>query len=81
MLREAVGHLQRDLDEAAREGEVRQMDAATLLMDIVSVNIFSFIVAPILSAANPDLDIQAFIDARCQENVQLILNRINPDIK
>ena len=68
-------------DAAAKEGEVRTMDAATLLMDIVSVNLFSFIVAPILSSVKPDMDFQTYYHARCQENVQLILNRINPDIK
>ena len=72
--------MQRDLDAAARKGEVRQMDASTLLMDILSVNVFSFIVAPILSTASPDMDFPAYYSARCQENVQLILNRINPDI-
>lgn len=80
MLEDLVGRLQRDLDEAARQGEVRQVDAATLLMDILSVNIFSFIIIPILATANPSMDFQAFYNARCQENVQLILNRINPDI-
>lgn len=81
VLKDSVAHLQRDLDAAARKGEVRQMDAATLLMDILSVNVFSFIVAPILSTANPDMDFPAYYNARCQENVQLILNRINPDIQ
>ncbi len=79
-LKDSVAHLQRDLDAAARKGEVRQMDASTLLMDILSVNVFSFIVAPILSTASPDMDFPAYYSARCQENVQLILNRINPDI-
>lgn len=81
VLQDLIGRLQRDLDEAARRGEVRQVDAATLLMDILSVNIFSFIVIPILATANPDMDFQAFYNARCQENVKLILNRINPNIE
>ena len=77
VLKESVDHLQRDLDAAAEKGEVRQMDAATLLMDIVSVNIFTFIVVPILSTVNPQMDFQAFYNARCQENVELILSRIS----
>lgn len=79
-LTKTVGRMQRDLDAAARKGEVLRVDAATLLMDIVSLNIFSFIIAPIVSTARPDTDFQAFFNARCQENVQLILNRINPDL-
>ena len=78
LLKEALGQLQRDLDEAERRGEVRQMDAATLLMDILSVNCFTFIVIPILATVNPGMDFQAFYDARCQENVQLIMDRICP---
>lgn len=81
MIKELLGRLQRELDEAALRGEVRRMDASTLMMDILSINIFSFIVIPILATANPSMDFQAFYNARCQENVQLILNRINPDIQ
>lgn len=81
ILKDAVARFQCELDAAAKEGEVRTMDAATLLMDIVSLNFFSFIVAPILSSVKPGMDLQAYYHARCQENVQLILNRINPDIK
>lgn len=80
-LKEAAGQLQRDLDAAARNGEVAKTDAATLLMDIVSVNVFPFIVAPILAEATPHMDFQSFLQTRLNENVQLILNRINPDIK
>lgn len=78
VLEKIFEQVQRDLDEAASRGEVRQMDAKTLLMDILSVNIFTFIVIPILATANPDMDFQAFYNARCQENVELILNRIEP---
>lgn len=78
ILEKIFEQVQRDLDEAASRGEVRQMDAKTLLMDILSVNIFTFIVIPILATANPDMDFQAFYNARCQENVELILNRIEP---
>ena len=40
ILKDAVARLQRKLDAAAKEGEVRTMEATTLLMDIVSVNLF-----------------------------------------
>lgn len=78
LMKESLDQLQRDLDAAARGGEVRQMDAATLLMDILSLNCFTFIVMPILATINPGMDFQAFYNARCQENVQLILDRITP---
>lgn len=76
LLNRTLGPLQRDLDAAARRGEVRKVDADTLLMDILSVNCFTFIVIPILATVNPGMNFQAFYNARCQENVQLIMDRI-----
>ena len=81
ILRNDVERLQHDLDEAAREGEVREMDAATLLLDILSVNFFSVISMSILETVIDGFDREEYLHRRAEENVQLILNRINPDIQ
>lgn len=79
---EAVGHavasLQRTLDAAAARGEVAQINAAMLMTDIVSVNMAALVAAPLFVAA--DGDWQGYLHGRCQENIQLILNRINPNM-
>ena len=74
----AVASLQRTLDEAAREGVVAQTDAAMLMSDIVSVNMVALVAAPLFVAT--DGDWQGYLLARRQENIQLILNRINPNV-
>lgn len=81
ILRNVVERLQHDLDEAAREGEVREMDAATLLLDVLSVNFFSVISMSILGTVIDGFDREEYLHRRAEENVQLILNRINPDIQ
>ncbi|MBQ8704522.1 MAG: TetR/AcrR family transcriptional regulator [Bacteroidales bacterium] len=74
----AVASLQRTLDGAARQGVVAQTDAAMLLWDIVSVNMAAVVAAPLFVAA--DGDWQGYLLARRQENIQLILNRISPNM-
>jgi AcrR family transcriptional regulator len=75
-LKKTIATLQAELDEAVRRGEVQQMDAATLLMDIIAVNIMPFLISPILDMIVDRFDMQAHLDARCQENVRIILSRI-----
>ena len=77
-LKATVARLQHDLDAAAAKGEAQRVDAATLLMDMLSMNCFPFMIAPIVATANPGMDFQAFFDARIRENVQIVLNRICP---
>lgn len=72
--------LQNQIDEYARKGLCRRIDAGMLILDIVSLNIFPFMAAPM---ANPLLgsmmtDREAFIEARKKENVETIMRKLKP---
>ena len=80
-LKNVVQILQRDLDAATSEGETAQIDAATLMMDILSLNFFTFIALPIFDYVIEGFDREEYLRQRVQENVHLILKRIKPDIQ
>ena len=72
--------LQAQIDEYARKGLCCRVDAGMLILDIVSLNIFPFMAAPM---ANPLLggmmtDREAFIEARKKENVETIMRKLKP---
>ena len=77
----AFRKLQHSLDEASAHGEIGQIDARTLMLDIVSLNLFVFIAHPIISQMQPVLgDLDAFYEARKQENIHVITKRLKNDI-
>ena len=77
----AFRKLQHSLDEASARGEICQIDARTLMLDIVSLNLFVFIAHPIISQMQPVLgDLDAFYEARKQENINVIVKRLKNDI-
>ena len=75
---QVVARLQRSLDEAADRGEVRRMDAFTLMMDVVSLNLFVFVAHPIVQHIVPFDQLEAFYEARKQENIAVITHRLIP---
>lgn len=70
--------LQRELDEAADRGEIERMDVRMLMLDIVSLNVFSFIAMPIIEPLVGDLaaDREAFYRLRKEENIEVIMRRL-----
>ena len=73
-----LGNLQHEIDEYAAKGLCRQVDARMLLIDIVSLNVFPFMAAPIVSGAigNSYGDYDEFLAVRKKENVETILNKL-----
>lgn len=73
-----LNSLQREIDEAAAKGRCRQVDARMLLVDIVSLNVFPFMAAPIVSGAIGDSygDYDKFLALRKKENVETILRKL-----
>ncbi len=72
--------MQHDIDQAVSNSEISPIDAATLLLDMVSLNVFPFIVKPVFEAAT-GLDLNAdskFWDMRKKENLELIMRRLTP---
>lgn len=72
--------LQDQIDDYAQRGLCRKVDAVMLILDIVSLNIFPFMAAPM---ANPLLggimdDMASFTEARKKENIETIMKKLQP---
>ncbi len=70
--------LQTKIDKAASEGRCRKVDASMLMLDIASLNIFSFMAAPVVKVALRDLtaDIEDFVEMRKRENYDTIMRKL-----
>lgn len=70
--------MQREVDEAARRGEMEAVDVRMLMLDIVSLNVFSFLAYPLIEPILGDLtaDRERFFALRKAENIELIMRRI-----
>ncbi len=75
-----VANLQHEIDDLAARGECRKVDARMLLLDIVSLNIFSFMAAPLVNTlmGSATDDMAAFVEARKRENTDTILRKLKP---
>ena len=75
-----IGALQSKIDEYSAEGMCRKVDARMLMLDIASLNIFSFMAAPVVKAALGGLtaDAQAFIAMRKKENYDTVMRKLRP---
>ena len=73
-----LGNLQQEIDEYAAQGFCQQVDARMLLIDIISLNVFPFIAAPIVQGTigNSYANYDDFLAARKIENVETILNKL-----
>lgn len=73
-----VRSLQKQIDEYAARGLCRRVDAAMLMLDIVSLNIFPFTAMPMVNGLLGGImeDRTAFVEARKKENVETIMNKL-----
>lgn len=74
-----VATLQESIDDNARAGACRQVDARMLMLDIISLNIFPFLASPIIENVfiSDSENIEKFIAQRKAENVRTILDKLN----
>lgn len=72
--------LQEAIDAAVAKGECRKVGAQQLLLDILALNVFSFIGAPLLERIFPDIAErqETFLRERLEENIKTILNKLQP---
>ncbi|MDE6291130.1 MAG: TetR/AcrR family transcriptional regulator [Muribaculaceae bacterium] len=72
--------MQRKINEEVAEGRCRMVDARMLMLDIASLNIFSYIAAPVVRGALGDLtaDDKAFLAMRKRENYDTIMRKLKP---
>lgn len=75
-----ISELQKEIDSAASRGECRRVNAMMLLLDIVSLNVFSFVAKPIVEIVLSDLfsDRERFLEERKKENVETIMRKLKP---
>ena len=73
-----LSNLQHEIDEEAAKGLCRKVDARMLLIDIVSLNVFPFMAAPIVYGAIGDSygSYDEFLAIRKKENVETILRKL-----
>lgn len=70
--------LEMNIREEQAKGTVGEVDARTLIIDIVSLNVFVFISRPVMQAMAEAAgqDFPAFLEHRKKENVELIMRRL-----
>lgn len=70
--------LQRELDAAAERGETERMDIRMLMLDIISLNAFTFISYPIIEPIFGDLtgERERFLKMKRAENIETIMRRL-----
>ena len=73
-----LGNLQQEIDEYAARGLCQPTDARMLLIDIVSLNVFPFMAAPIVYGAIGDSygSYDEFLAIRKKENVETVLRKL-----
>lgn len=74
-----INDLQSSIDNEAAQGDCRQADARMVLLDIISLNIFPFIVEPVLNGilASTNESFESLLEKRKKENVKTILGKLN----
>ncbi len=72
------GTVQKSIDQAYANNEICDIDAMTLLFDILSLNAFTFLAMPIFNAvfASQIIDDSIFIEMRKQEIIKTIHKRL-----
>lgn len=78
MASQTIGNLQQVIDENAAEGKCRRVNAAMLLLDIVSLNIFIFVAQPIIGVVSGCVfeSKDDFLERRKRENINTILHKL-----
>ncbi|HIZ05063.1 MAG TPA: TetR/AcrR family transcriptional regulator [Candidatus Phocaeicola gallistercoris] len=78
IVNDLLNNLQQEIDEYAAKGLCQQADARMLLIDIVSLNVFPFMAAPIVKEAigYSYKSYDEFLTLRKKENVETVLRKL-----
>ena len=73
-----IQNLQKELDKGNDEGKYRKIDARIILIDIISLNIFPYMAAPLINAILTGYmnDKEGFKELRKKENFETIMKKI-----
>ena len=71
-------NLQSEITKAVERGEILPIDGRMLFINVMSLNVFTFIAYPLLETAMGDLmaDRERFLAIRKAENIEVIMSRI-----
>lgn len=64
------------LEKEVKAGNVREIKLMDLIVNIVSINVASFLFLPVLGQIMPEADINRYLDERRRSNVRFILDSI-----
>ena len=70
--------IKEEVQDLVNKGEIRPIDPLMLLIDIISQNVFPFMVVPVIAGALDITDSRAFLEQIKQENIRLIITRLKP---
>lgn len=72
--------IQSQIDKAAAAGLCRNIDAKTLMLDIVSLNVFPYLATPLINAILDNImaDSETFLEKRKKENYNTIMRKLRP---
>lgn len=75
---ELTSELQQEMDAAAERGEIEKIDVRILMIDIISLNVFSFLAYPIIEPIMGNLtkDRADFFEKRKEENKEMLIRRL-----
>ncbi|MCR4681662.1 MAG: TetR/AcrR family transcriptional regulator [Bacteroidales bacterium] len=73
---EAKNRFQVALDQEIEKGNICYIDAQTLILDIVSLNVFCILTNPLVGNVVDDSQNKAFLEMRKSENVKMVLGRL-----
>lgn len=73
-----LNRLQQKIDSLANEGKCRRVDSRTLMLDIVSLNIFPFVATPFINIVLDKItsDAGAFLKSRKKDNYDTIMRKL-----
>ena len=71
-----LGKMQQEMDALAEQGVIRKTDAQMLFFDIISQNVFPFLIMPAVLKLVPGGDKTLLLEQLRRENIQLILSRL-----
>ncbi|MBQ6576598.1 MAG: TetR/AcrR family transcriptional regulator [Bacteroidales bacterium] len=70
------GEMQQEMDALAEQGIIRKTDALMLFFDIISQNVFPFLILPAAMKLVPERDKADLLEQLKRENIQLIQSRL-----
>lgn len=71
--------IQSKIDLAAERGECRRVDARSIMLEILSLNVFPVLAMPMLQRIvrqSAEADVDKFLNDHCEETVQTILSKL-----